>query len=785
MLNVSHQISFWSRLFNVKSGEWSKIIFSWLIRFFYRLGFVLVWTLIVAQFVANYNISSLPYLFIFTAFFTMLGSIGFSTIVDRYSSRAMMISNILLSALVVAFVPVFFSPEDPLFIGLLLLTVVLFLKQFRLILNGYVEELFTPLQSERTFPLIEAADTLAGVIAGTLIALLVGKIDLIGLLNIASLAFIVIVPLLFLFSFAPAKKIELASPKTKVKKKYGLGVYSNLKAELRDKTYLKFLKGLIWLILLQWFLFNVLEFQYTKAVFTQTASFPVDYGSGFEHAFIHDLGQLFALFSSLALLFQLFLGSRIISSLGVFGSSVVHAVVSFFSFIAMFFNFNFSVSVFAKTNFTVTSVLYNNAYHSAYYAVHEETRAQMREFLEGVIRPIGAILGTLCLIILQNIFAPSVIDYYLNFLMVLIAAFIFYTAYRQQRLYTGVAVAALKENESFHEKVIALDILSQRGHRNGHKILRSIVFDSSLPLEVRILAIRGLHNFDGVFVVPILFELLTIDEYEIQSAVVRELSEFDESDFSGISFSQRYAFLNLVDALYSHDQYNEDFLVDLFSILRYFPDSASVEILFKALESSTLSHRLAAIKTIGYYNDLSLNAKIAGFLDSSIADEQAVAFIALYRTPLFADKSKLLLGDFLESSDSCKTALSLFACGELKLGSKKKMLFKSLKSHDLETRLQAAIALAKLGYRNGIQLILAVVVFGDSDVAIRVLKMIRSLDGEFRDRINRLLKGMVFEEIETILAGADVTSLSLDKIVRLRRLYYILGCSDETFNEMI
>jgi HEAT repeat protein len=778
MFTISRQISFWSKVFNVKGDEWPKILFSWLVRFFYRLGFVLIWTVVVGQFVTNYGIAALPYLFVFTAFFTLLGSLGSSTVVDRFSPKKMMVVNVLIAALVIAVTPVFFSPDEPLFIGLLMVTVVLFLKQFRLILGGYLEELFSPLQSERTFPLIEAADTIAGVVAGILLATLVDQIELVGLLNIASLSLIVIAPLLFTFVFPE----NVEEDRERSPKRYGLGVYSSLKAQFRDRTYLKFLKGLILLILLQWFLFNILEFQYTKAVYSKTSSVASDYGSGFEHAFIHDLGQLFALFSSLALLFQLFIGSRMISNLGIFGSSVVHAIVSFFSFIAMMANFNFSVSVFAKTNFTVTSVLHNNAYHSAYYGVHRESRARAREFLEGMVRPVGAILGTLCLIIFQNILSDLVIDFYLNLLMVLIAGVLFFVAYKQQRFYTNVAVATLKDDRELHEKLMALEILSQNGHKNGHNILRSVIFDTSLPIEARVLAVKSLSNFNSSLSLPILFEVVALDKNEglkLQFAAVAVISSLGELNPKEISFSRRYTFLNHVKLLYLTENADTDFLGSLFSILRYFPDSTSVEILSFALNSDVLAHRLVAIRTLGFYDDSAINMRLSKYLDSPVLDEAVMGAIALYNSPNYGGRTRDLLDRLMSSDNSSEIGLGIFACGELKLVRQKKALFQFLKSPDLNVRVHAAIALGKLGHRDGVHLILAVVMSDDFKLSIKVLQLIATLESEVRLLVNRLLREMVVGEIESIKSNGAYSDLSEQQIVRLRALYYILGYSDE------
>jgi len=69
------QFSILNKIFNIYHGEWLRVGMSFLIQFFYRIGFVIGWTIIVALFVEKYGISNLPYLFILNAFFIIFGSI--------------------------------------------------------------------------------------------------------------------------------------------------------------------------------------------------------------------------------------------------------------------------------------------------------------------------------------------------------------------------------------------------------------------------------------------------------------------------------------------------------------------------------------------------------------------------------------------------------------------------------------------------------------------------------------------------------------------------------------
>ena len=71
-------LRFLSRVFNIHPNEWKNITNAWLIRFLYKFGFVIGWSVLVVLFVSNYGISALPYLFVLNAVFSILGTFFYS-----------------------------------------------------------------------------------------------------------------------------------------------------------------------------------------------------------------------------------------------------------------------------------------------------------------------------------------------------------------------------------------------------------------------------------------------------------------------------------------------------------------------------------------------------------------------------------------------------------------------------------------------------------------------------------------------------------------------------------
>ncbi|MBI4975149.1 hypothetical protein HZC20_00580, partial [Candidatus Peregrinibacteria bacterium] len=392
MIQNIRKISILNKIFNVNGGQWSKISFSWTINFLYRAAFVICWTMILTVFVGRFGISYLPHLFVINAFFTVLGSIFYSVFIDQFKKEHILAVTVVIAIFITAVANSFARENVILFLALLLVVISVFLNQFKIISNGYSEEMFNPVESERAFPLIETSEVVGGIAAGIAIAVF-SDIPIKDFIYLFVAILIATIPCLILCENICKKELKIRKEKEFESK----GILSKFKKELSSARHIKFIKGLFLIVLVQWILFNLLEFQYTKAIYQDISGLILDSGSGFEHAFAHELGAMFVLFNVFALVVQIFLGSRFITSLGVIGSMLIHPIITFFSLFGLMFSFGFSSAVFAKNNFTITTTIYTNSYHSAYYAVKESLREHTREFLEGIVRPIGAISGMILL----------------------------------------------------------------------------------------------------------------------------------------------------------------------------------------------------------------------------------------------------------------------------------------------------------------------------------------------------------------------------------------------------
>ncbi len=776
MLQVLRQFSIINRLFNVEGSEWSKIFLSWLIRFLYRIGFVVGWTMIVAMFVGRHGIYYLPHLFVINAVFSILGSFFYSSFLDRFSKERLMVFSIL-GAVALLFVAGIFAQNLIVYFTLLIVAEAIFLLQFQILLFGFIEELFSPIASEKAFPLIEAADTLGGIAAGFMITILATHI------NTQNFVYLWIAILLLIIPCILAYKLFFRGIKSvgNFEKKIERGFLTKLKSGYKDVKSLGFVKGLFLIIFFQWLLFNLLEFQYTRAVYQNASHVIMEAGSGFEHVFFHDLGVLFMLFSCSALIVQLLVAGRLLNSLGIIGTMLLHPIVTLLSLLGLISSFGFYTAVLAKNNFTVTTVLYNNSYHATYYAIREKLREYTREMLDGVVRPIAAIFGTLLLIVLQLFFTQGTLVFVINALMIAVAGVMFYVVYRQQHRYTVTAINDLRYSKDLDVRLNAIDILAQRGHSKSLPVLVKILKNEREPISVRIRILKSLTILKCKTALDDIINCLRSKERKIVEAALEALLAFKFSDKrSDDLIFQKYQLTLLLKSLYQRERSN--FMrVKIVRLFAKISSVASLEFLLKVLRNDKDDLKDDALIALGNYDAPEVAEIAKRHLKSRKKGIRIAALIALgkckgakYHSEILSEVKKLV-----SSKNTGDLIGGMLIIGELKLSNYKKVCYKYLDSKQKKVKMHSAIALAKLGVHDAVYPLVQLIFSNDKSLSRQVVELISDVDVIIFKNIDKIVKDIVRGEVDQILDEGDELVDDLSNLRKLRWYYSLVEEYDQ------
>ncbi len=787
MVEDIKKISILSKIFNIQRHEWPKVGISWLMRFLYRAGFVIGWTIIVGMFTAKYGIKALPYLFFINAALSVFGSFFYSTLLDRYSKQAIMIGTIFAAGMLLFLATRFSGGNDFVFFSLLLVAEAIFLIQFRILMDGFIEELFTPLESERAFPLIEAAETFGGILAGMLIISMSSSIETFRFVYVWIGMLFLIVPCLIFYEDLVSEVNSIGKGGKSVKSSWNF--LKKIREEIGGSRHMSFLKTLALIVFLQWVLYNLVEFQYTKAVYQNLSHVVLEGGSGFEHALVHDLGVLFTLFSVFALLIQMFLGSRIIKSLGIVGTMKLHPVVTIFSLLGMFWNFGLYSAVLTKNNFNVTTILFTNAYHSSYYAVKEHVREHIREFFEGIVRPVGALFGTGVLILIQLLVSDATLIFSVNTtLLVITLVFLLLTNLMQDK-YTHAALSDLDEEKDKKLRMNAIDILAQKGHKSALPKLKEILLDKHESISIRLHVLRALgelHDMEAVREIMLCFKS---DISELRNAALDTLYAYGNFEKKSEKFLYlRYQLVEDLKVLYQRDR-SELARSKIVTLLGNLSSISTLEFISHVLKSARGRLKADAIAALGKFVDHEVTALIVPYLKSKDKMQRINAAIALGRIGEMEDDAYFVIDSFLHASEkSDDVAIGLYAVGELKIRRKKKLCYSYLESSNpnLNLKIQAAVALIKMGSKAAVFAMAEMILAAKARNLKSIRQILESVDVRILEKVDRIVKHQVSKKINQFFVENDVKDLKSvegKKLDVLKRWYALINEVDEV--EMI
>ncbi len=735
------QISVVNKVLNINERQGVKIFLFWLLKSIYRVGFVVGWTATMAMFVARYGIKSLPYLFILNGIFTIIGSVLYSAVIHRIKKNLCLVLTVFAS-MGTLFLAYWFRSSQFMFFAFLITAISVFLSQFRIVLNSLIEDYFNPLESEKVFPILESSETVGGVIAGVTITFFASFIK-------TSTAFIyfwagllvVIVPIIMIASVILGDNEDHSS---RGKKKENPDIISKFKTIFKDSKYFSFIKGLSIIVFLQWVLFNLVEFQYTKAVYQTTSHVILEAGSGFEHAFFHDLGILFMIFSATALLIQLIIGSRLVYSLGVFGSMLIHPILTILSLFGLLFSFNFTTALLARNNFTLTGVLYSSSLESSYYAIRDNVRAYLREFLDGIVRPVGAIFGTLFLLILQDFFIGKPLIFYTNIVMFAFALLLFFVIYRQQKLYTEVAALQF-DSEYEKEKIDAVDMLAQKGHDGNVEFLMSRLNDLRQSLDIKKKIIFALGELQNIHTVPDLVKCFENKSQEIRETALDALYMFRNRDDFIANVVIEHELISALEKFYKSEKDNY-LRLKIIKLISKFSSTEAADFLLKILKTSKGDFKAGVIYSLGNIRDSAICKFIMPYLKSRDIKQKISAAIAVGRFKEFYDESKYIIDTFLHSQKNAEIALGIYAVGELKMKSRKKFCLKYIDSKYSDLRVSAAIALAKMSEDCSLPVLIDILVSGKEKDRNDVKRNLQNVDVRIYKNIDKIMTHIKFNK---------------------------------------
>lgn len=793
------------KIMNIAPHEVGRILEAWSIRLSFQTGFVIGWTMLTALIVKEYGITMLPWMYMVNALLIVAGSFIYSQIIYAFENRKLIIVSVVTALSLLLLDATVFSAHMPVFIGVTLLVLSVFVSQLHIMLLAFIEELFTPNENERANPIIETSEPLGGIIGGTILALLAGHIHITDFTYFWAFFMLIIIPILLFFYRKRHRFMTLIHSE---EDRGHVGGGNRIAHGIKHLRAIPFVRFLAIVIFCQWMFVNILNYQYTKAVDENLAHSaevtshtepvhkdiskeeskaistdhaeehhetkePHDSGHSHEDMLTHGLGTLHILFSSMMLLMQIFLSSRLVSRLGIVGAMRVLPGVSLASVLTMIFNFQFFTIVAAKGLYEMFLVVHTNAYHNSYYAISERIREQIREFLEGVMRPLGIFFGTGVLLMVQWLVPDSLANISLSVLMGLILVLMLLLLSWMQGKYTLLAKKNLDLIGDHPEKHLAIEILSQQGHQDASEILtKNLIYKNESP-RTKIKILKSLALLRDTTALPEILGALKDPDEGVQQQACRTLAAYKK--LGRHFFSQTFAKYRVVSALTEVFVHTDSKLLrsEIVQVFANIHHDDVVPFLLSRLEDGDDQIKADIISIIGMFHDINAGFYIEKYLDHPNAMIRAQTIIALWQFKKYRLRLMIHLTALLDDEEDREQLLAgIFVLGETRSIQEIPRLLHYLKSAHTDIRTTAAVALAKLGKTEAVEHLLDAMLEGGAEKGSEVKQMVRHVESYYVKMLNAHLERHIMTKMEEEFGGAK--ELVLDKLPmdRLRNLKY-------------
>ncbi len=795
-----------NKILNINSGEWSRVGTSWTITFLSKISFVIGWTMLVALYLKHGGITSLPFLFILNGILTMTGIYVYAGIIQRMSKEKIMILT-CLTIIMLLFSTNFSQGYQWIIIATILVCQSMLLGQLNVQIALFVEDMFSPLESERAFPIVESAQTIGGICGGLILALLAKHIGINSFIHIWIIVISCMIIAIVIFQSHKKKLPFLKFKKRPAQEKSNL---DRIKQSINTVKYNSFLKGLAVVILLQWVFINLLEFQFTKSihqtvtntqentiVFENTGGLlqasllenpssssgspvktqQINQQISYEQMIAFDLGSLHMIFNMATLFIQLFLASRVIKSFGIVNTMIINPVVNFISMIGLTLHFSMISAVTAKTGHEATHTLFQSAYYTSYYGLKEHENKQMKELLETAVKPIGAILGMLLVLLLQMFSLGNTVTLNINLLMMATMLITTGMLFKMRKSYMHMAKRLFESTkDNLEQKIASIEILCQKGLEKGRELLSEALQSSQEDKTIKIKILKEFGELEDYKALPDILDYVEHDDQDIKQAAIESLGKFKNLNRKVFSHAfSKYRIITTLKQLFEKEN-SEEIRAAIIKSLAHLDENQIGEFLINIIKT-TRNHKVRAdcIYLCKLFNDPSIAYYIRPYLKSRHIRTKAHTITILWKTRKYRNALEKEIHTLMKSESPKVKGWVCYLIGET--NPKKQILYlqNQLKIPRKTVQRQAALALAKNRDPHGIEKLAELLLDSDSKFSKKTFQTLDTLKEDVQESLTRLLQHKASIEINKILSSfahhTHIEDFPLEVLKTLQSLY--------------
>lgn len=458
----THRVKeFINDLFQVREGEWSKLLLILVLNLFLGIGASINDSAAESLFLSNLELKNLSWMFIITGFLRFFSSMIYAPFADRISNDKLFVNFLLIAGAVLIIFR--FAINFPLPIGivqdflggsLIRKAVFLMFYSFNFVITAFIITHFTPyvlsiyntLEYKRLGSIISAFKILGIIIGGFSVGPLLKLFFTPDLIFVVVSAFLICIFIIKTVSVKfPAGFLGLKKGTKKRRRRRGDSKLQHIKQGFKfiSKSNLVKITAVSTFVLV--ILLQLIKYQYS-GVFKE--QFPTQ----------EELASFFGMFKAwsniISLIIPLFFTQRLVRRFGVGNSNMIFPSLTFLS--AIFLSTRtYSAALFSRfVKQALKPALRRPISNILYSAIPDKMRGRTRTFIIGFVAPMGAITAGLLVLSIDKfdlLLTPGKTYLIFSAFATVLAVLFFYFTYRQKNEYSKSILKMLQEKINFEE----------------------------------------------------------------------------------------------------------------------------------------------------------------------------------------------------------------------------------------------------------------------------------------------------------------------------------------------
>lgn len=499
------------RIFDIRAGEWLRLLLLYALAFTLNVSVVWGQAASDALFLQRIGVSYLPLMFIADALVTLATILVYSSFVDRISNMRLMIAIALLGSLLLMGSRVGLAFElRPVYPLLYLLD-----RALKAIITvhawSFIADFYDAQTAKRHFPLIGSGSRTSGILAGLLI------LPLTRLFYVENLILAWVAALLISAWLAwLTPRLVKSDNTTKPGQQERQGVIENLHTGLSFVAHSRYLRLLSMAAIVGTMLLYLLEY-YSQRVFVQHFETAAELASFY--------GLLGAAADLITLPIQMFLLSRVVTSLGVGNANLIFPSLSALSYGLLTLLPSLPTAAFARVNRTALRSAFRTPIDGLLFnAIPPTIKGRARAFVGGLLIPLGTLLAGLLLLMASYGWLPELLLLGIGFA---VTAVYLGVSLRIRREYSQ-SMASLLEEDQLALLRISQDAFEQVDPATLQRLYQWL--DESEDDSRRLFLAEMLYEMQGRGAIPRLQRLAAESSAEVRAGIIQLLTTNGASD---------------------------------------------------------------------------------------------------------------------------------------------------------------------------------------------------------------------------------------------------------------